>query len=297
MIKKHPFYEGTITVSTGINDKVVITEVDLLNPPAVLSFSATLTAGSYFVSKLCEAATTAINAESGIQNQYLIQLDRNTGKVSVSVVSGSADYRISTLQGSDCIFSGDDEDDFGDTLYDGLKGKQSLGFAFGVRVLQSPTTPFVSEYQSSGVWCPSWPPSNDGQDDLEQTVIESVDIFGNANVYSFSDFILDRDIAKTKGYFGGFWATRTQLYEMLTLEEMDHFYFWFWGEFARDGSLFAYFEEYNDETPRPYALTGESLRFNRLGERPFGVRIFNHKITMRPKEKPEGWDALWVVES
>jgi len=296
MIKKHPFYEGKISIATGINDKLIITELDLLNPPAVLTFSVTLTAGLYFVSKLCETATTAINAASGIQNQYLIELDRNTGRVVVSVVSGSADYRINTLQGSDCVFSGDDEDSFGNTLYDGLKGRQSLGFAFGVRVLQSPTTPFVGDFQASGVWCPSWFPSNDGQDDLEQTVVESVDIFGSADVYSFSDFLYDREISKENGYFGGYWATRTQQYEMLTLEEMDHFYFWFWGEFARDGSLFAYFEQYDDKKPRPYALTGESLNKNQLGDRPFGIQIFNHKITMRPKEKPEGWDTLWAVE-
>lgn len=295
-IKKHPFYEGKIALVTGKNAKVIIQEEDLLNPPAVLTFAENLSAGVLFVSKVCEAATTAINASTGIQNTYLISLDRNTGKVVVSVVTGSAPWRVVTTSGSESIFSGDSNDSFSTPYEDGQRGTQGLGFTFGARGLVGATTALTSEHQASCVWCPSWPSSNDGRDALQATTVEAVNIYGTSDVYTFSEFLFDKDISKSEDYFGGFWSTRTQTFEMISREEMDQFYFHFWGECAMYGALFAYFDEYDDATPRPYGLTGDSLIKNQLGERPFGVRLFNHTLTMRPKQKPETWASLWGGE-
>lgn len=269
-LKKHPHFEGQIKITTGENDKVLfIEEIDG-------NKTATLTEGWFQVSVLLNAIETAMNSVS-TANTYSVSLSRDTGLVSVSRATGSQLFKleVSTSSGTDNVWTGGLVDSAGVALSEGQRGLYNLGFELDNSA--SFGTGFFSNIQPTGVWVPSWPPSQNTDPYYQNTMVESYAISGAGEAYVFNEWSLQK---ANYPYFSGREFYDLQ-FEMIDEDEMEQFLAWFWGPSAGLGYSFRYYDEWDLTSYREMRLTGEILEKGSLGSRPYGVQLYSFPLKMR----------------
>lgn len=276
-LRTPPAFIGQLTISPSVNDAIYWVEDD--GSPVALS--TTISPGDYWPDALATAIATAMNTESaasGLTVTYSWSFAVATGIFSVAKAGGAASFYLKN-KSSDAasIFTGGSTDTAGDTLSTGQYGAFHLGWVIETSY-PSLGNSAVGAQACAGTWHPSTPPSSDSEEQYERSVIEAIAMDGSGDVYSFNDWIIDKDEFPL---YGGNWQRRTLRFERLTQDDTTWYLSQFWGPSIGAGGKFRFYPDKTDSTYYLSRLTGEGLRNASRGVREKGYAYWSIDLPMR----------------
>lgn len=266
---------GQITITANTNDKVYWFEDGPYN------LSATLTPGVYEADALVQHIASTMQTESaasGASNTYIGTFDIPTATMTIARGAGSASWypKVTTSETANAL-TGGLTDTAGDALTAGQYGLNHCGWKIAASNPASGTT-HTADQQTYASFVTTYPPAQDSEEMYEATVVEAIAEDGSGDVYSFTDWVFDKDEFPL---YGGDWQRRTLTYQRLSQAETTWYLSQFWGPYARVGGTFRYYPDNTSSTYYVCRLTGESLRKGNRGTREPGYPLWTLPVEMR----------------
>lgn len=257
-----PAFQGKITVTTGVNDKLYWRE------DGPFDLSITISAGNHWPDALADLLTDGMNtasSSSGASNTYTWNFAIDTGLAACARATGSADFYLkSTTSETDNILRGGDDDTQGNALATDQHGLNGLGWLVESGYPSLGSSVEAADHYSNW-FTPEYPPSADDDGvEFESTAAQVFALDGTPTTYDFTGW---DDSTSEYPLYGGLFRKRTIEMQEVSTTYKELWIYNFWGPYGKAGKTFRYYPDRSAGSYELHVLTGDSILHHGLSQR------------------------------